>query len=248
MNLANKTAVVTGAASGIGKATAQALAKEGAHVVVADIAAQAGEAVADAIRAQGGKGEFRRVDMTDPASIDSFANAVQAEFGPVDILVNAAGWGRAGPFVDGTPDFWDKIVALNFVGPMTLTKALLPAMMQRTGGKIVNIASDAGRVGSMGETAYSGTKGALIAFTKSLAREVARYQISVNCVCPGPTDTPLMAAVPDKLKEALVKAIPFRRLGKPEEVADAVVFFSGSGASYVTGQVLSVSGGLTMAG
>ena len=153
-----------------------------------------------------------------------------------------------GIFVDGTLDFWNKIVALNFVGPMALTKALLPGMMQRTGGKIVNVASDAGRVGSMGETAYSGTKGALIAFTKSLAREVARYQISVNCVCPGPTDTPLMAAVPDKVKEALIKAIPFRRLGKPEELADAVLFFASDRAAYITGQVLSVSGGLTMVG
>ena len=248
MSIDHKLAVVTGAASGIGKATAIALARAGANVIVADIADEAGEAVAMAIRDQGGSASFRHVDMTDEASIEAFAVAVQKDFGVVDILVNGAGWGRAAPFVEGTPDFWHKIVALNFVGPMALTKALLPGMMQRTGGRIVNIASDAGRVGSMGETAYSGTKGALIAFTKSLAREVARHQISVNCVCPGPTDTPLMNAVPDKLKDALTKAIPFRRLGKPEEVAAAVVFFAGDGASYVTGQVLSVSGGLTMAG
>jgi 2-hydroxycyclohexanecarboxyl-CoA dehydrogenase len=248
MSIENKLAVVTGAASGIGKATAAALAQAGANVIVADIADEAGNAVAASIRAGGGKAQFRHIDLTDPASIETFASALQSDVGTVDILVNSAGWGRAAPFVDGTLDFWNKIVALNFVGPMALTKALLPAMMQRTGGRIVNIASDAGRVGSMGETAYSGTKGALIAFTKSLAREVARYQISVNCVCPGPTDTPLMNAVPDKLKEALIKAIPFRRLGKPEEVAAAVVFFAGDGASYVTGQVLSVSGGLTMAG
>ena len=131
---------------------------------------------------------------------------------------------------------------------MTLTKALLPSMMERGGGKIINIASDAGRVGSLGETVYSGAKGGLIAFTKALARETARYGINVNCVCPGPTDTPLMSAVPDKVKDALTKAIPFRRLGKPEEVADAVAFFASDHASYVTGQVLSVSGGLTMAG
>ena len=152
------------------------------------------------------------------------------------------------PFWEGTPELWDKLIALNFVGPMRLAKALLPAMMQRGSGKIVNIASDAGRVGSLGETVYSGAKGGLIAFTKSLARETARYQINVNCVCPGPTDTPLMAAVPDKVKEALTKAIPFRRLGKPEEVADAVLFFASDRAGYITGQVLSVSGGLTMAG
>ena len=131
---------------------------------------------------------------------------------------------------------------------MKLVKALLPKMMERGGGKIVNVASDAGRVGSLGETVYSGTKGALIAFTKSLARETARYHINVNCVCPGPTDTPLMAAVPEKVQDALKKAIPFRRFGKPSEVADAVVFFASDRASYITGQVLSVSGGLTMAG
>lgn len=248
MGIENKLAVVTGAASGIGKAIAAALAAAGAKVIVADIARENGEAAAAEIRAAGGKAEYRALDLTDQASIDAFASAVQNDGGAVDILVNNAGWGRAAPFIEGTPEFWNKMVALNFVGPVALTKSLLPAMMQRTGGKIVNIASDAGRVGSMGETVYSGTKGALIAFTKSLSREVARYQISVNCVCPGPTDTPLMSAVPDKLKDALVKAIPFRRLGKPEEVAAAVAFFAGDGASYITGQILSVSGGLTMAG
>ena len=217
-------------------------------MIVADIAAEAGEASAAAIRALGRQATYLPVDMTDTASILAFAQHVQAQFGAVDVLVNGAGWGRTAPFVDGTPEFWAKLVALNFVGPMTLTKALLPAMMERSRGKIVNIASDAGRVGSLGETVYAGTKGALIAFTKSLARETARYGITVNCVCPGPTDTPLMAAVPDKVKDALVKAIPLRRLGRPEEVAAAVAFFAGPGSAYVTGQVLSVSGGLTMVG
>jgi 2-hydroxycyclohexanecarboxyl-CoA dehydrogenase len=248
MTMKDKVAIVTGAASGIGRATAQALAAAAARVVVADIDLDKGEAVAAAVRHDGHKAEFMRVDMTDTASIGAFAAAVQAQFGPIDILVNGAGWGRTAPFWDGTPEFWSKLVALNLVGPMTLAKALLPAMMERGGGRIVNIASDAGRVGSLGETVYSAAKGGLIAFTKSLAREVARYGISVNCVCPGPTDTPLMAAVPDKVKESLTKAIPFRRLGKPEEVAAAVLFFAGDGASYITGQVLSVSGGLTMAG
>jgi len=248
MDFENKTAVVTGAGSGIGRATAQTLAREGAHVIVADIDGASGEASAAAIRAQGHRATFMPVDMTDAASIEAFAAAAQSQCGPIDVLVNAAGWGRTAPFVEGTPDFWARLVALNFVGPMTLAKVLLPAMIERASGKIVNIASDAGRVGSLGETVYAGAKGGLIAFTKSLARETARYQINVNCVCPGPTDTPLMAAVPDKVKDALIKAIPFRRLGKPEEVADAVVFFASERARYITGQVLSVSGGLTMAG
>jgi 2-hydroxycyclohexanecarboxyl-CoA dehydrogenase len=248
MNLESKSAVVTGAASGIGKACALALAETGARVFVADIDADKGQTVAAAIRDRGQKAEFMQVDMTDPVSIDAFATAVQAQCGAVDVLINGAGWGRTAPFVEGTPEFWHKLLALNLVGPMTLAKALLPAMMERGGGKIVNIASDAGRVGSLGETVYAGAKGGLIAFTKSLARETARHGINVNCVCPGPTDTPLMAAVPDKVKEALTKAIPFRRLGKPEEVADAVAFFASDRASYITGQVLSVSGGLTMVG
>lgn len=248
MNFQNQLAVVTGAASGIGRATAAALAAGGASVVLADIDANHGEAAAAAIRKSGAKAEFMPVDMTDAASIAAFAVALQARLGAADILVNAAGWGRTAPFLEGTPEFWAKLVALNFVGPMTLAKALLPAMIERRSGKIVNIASDAGRVGSLGETVYSGTKGGLIAFTKSLARETARYQVNVNCVCPGPTDTPLMAAVPDKVKEALTKAIPMRRLAQPEEIADAVLFFASDRARYVTGQVLSVSGGLTMAG
>jgi 2-hydroxycyclohexanecarboxyl-CoA dehydrogenase len=248
MSMNDKIAVVTGAASGIGRATAQLLAEAGARVVVADIDPLKGEGAAAELRGAGRSVVFLPVDMTNEASIAAFAEAVAAQVGAVDVLVNAAGWGKTLPFWEGTTDFWNKLIALNLVGPMQLAKALLPAMMERRSGSIVNIASDAGRVGSLGETVYSAAKGGLIAFTKSLARETARYGINVNCVCPGPTDTPLMAAVPDKVKEALTKAIPFRRLGKPEEVADAVAFFASDRASYVTGQVLSVSGGLTMAG
>ena len=248
MTLKDKIAVVTGSASGIGSAVAAKLAEAGATVVVADVQADKGEQRAATLRDAGHKAHFMRVDMTDAASIAAFADAVQAQLGAVDVIVNGAGWGTTHPFWEGTPELWDRIIALNFVGPMRLTKALLPEMMKRGGGKIINIASDAGRVGSLGETVYSGAKGGLIAFTKSLARETARYGINVNCVCPGPTDTPLMAAVPEKVTEALKKAIPVRRLGRPEEVADAVLFFAGDTASYVTGQVLSVSGGLTMAG
>ncbi|HEX7272531.1 MAG TPA: SDR family NAD(P)-dependent oxidoreductase [Casimicrobiaceae bacterium] len=248
MSFKDKIAIVTGAASGIGQATAEALAEAGASVVVADINREKGEAAAGAIRNKGGKAEFLPVDMTDAASIAVFADAVQAKFGAVDVVVNGAGWGQTKPFWESTDDFSEKVIALNFVGPMKLVKALLPKMMERGSGKIVNIASDAGRVGSLGETIYSGAKGGLIAFTKSLARETARYNINVNCVCPGPTETPLLFAVPEKHLEAFKKVIPFRRFGKPSEVAAAVVFFASDGASYITGQVLSVSGGLTMAG
>jgi 2-hydroxycyclohexanecarboxyl-CoA dehydrogenase len=248
MEFSHKTALVTGAGSGIGRATALALARAGALVVVADIDSASGEASAAALCAQGLQARFVHVDMTDPVSIETLAAAVQAQSGAVDVLVNAAGWGRNAPFVEGTNEFWAALVALNFVGPMQLARALLPAMMERASGRIVNIASDAGRVGSLGETVYAGAKGGLIAFSKSLARETARYNISVNCVCPGPTDTPLMAEVPDKYRELFIKAIPMRRLGKPSEVADAIVFFAGPQSAYVTGQILSVSGGLTMAG
>jgi 2-hydroxycyclohexanecarboxyl-CoA dehydrogenase len=246
MSFENKIAVVTGAASGIGKATAEALAEAGATVVCGDIDREKGEAAAAAIRSKGQKAQFHAVDLTDEESISAFAQTVQVEVGAVDILVNGAGWGRTQPFWETTPELWQKLIALNFVGPMTLVKALLPKMLERGSGKIVNIASDAGRVGSLGETVYSGAKGGLIAFTKSLARETARYNINVNCVCPGPTETPLLFAVPEKYLEAFKKAIPFRRFGKPSEIADAVMFFASDRASYITGQVLSVSGGLTM--
>jgi len=248
MGFENKVAVVTGAASGIGQATAEALAEAGASVIGGDINRDKGEAVAAAIRSKGQKAAFLPVDLTDEASINAFAEAIQAKVGAVDVLVNGAGWGQTRPFWETTPELWEKLIGLNFVGPMKLVKALLPKMMERGSGKIVNIASDAGRVGSLGETVYSGAKGGLIAFTKSLAREMARYNINVNCVCPGPTETPLLFAVPEKHLEAFKKAIPFRRFGKPSEIADAVVFFSSDRASYITGQVLSVSGGLTMVG
>jgi 2-hydroxycyclohexanecarboxyl-CoA dehydrogenase len=164
-------------------------------------------------------------------------------------LVNAAGWDRTDQFLNAITEFAEKVVAINYLGPVHMCSAFLPAMVDSgTGGKIVNLASDAGRVGSAGESIYAGAKGGVIALTKSLAREMARYQINVNCVCPGPTDTPLFQAQSDKLKEALVKAIPFRRLATPEEVAAPVLFFASEPASFITGQVLSVSGGLTMAG
>ena len=248
MKFEGKTAVVTGAASGIGKATATELARSGARVFIADINDTAGSAMQAELRSAGLKADYLKIDVTKPASVDEFAKQVLASVGRVDILVNAAGWGKTEPFVQNSPEFWDTVIQINLMGPIRLTRALLPPMIEAKYGKIVNVASDAGRVGSLGETVYSAAKGGLIAFTKGLAREGARYNVTANCVCPGPTDTPLMAAVPEKVKEALIKAIPVRRLGKPQEVADAILFFASSRSDYVTGQVLSVSGGLTMVG
>jgi 2-hydroxycyclohexanecarboxyl-CoA dehydrogenase len=248
MKFIDKIAVVTGGASGIGQATAEALAEGGATVCIGDIARDKGEAVAAGLRAKGQKAEYAHLDLTDRESIAKFVAAALQRLGRVDILVNGAGWGKTQPFLESDDAFWEKVISLNFIGPMRLTKALLPQMFERKSGRIVNVSSDAGRVGSLGETVYSGAKAGLIGFTKALAREGARYNVTVNCVCPGPTDTPLMAAVPEKIRDAFVKAIPMRRFGRPAEVAQAIAFFVGPNTDYITGQVLSVSGGLTMAG
>jgi len=248
MTLKGKTAVVTGAASGIGRATAEAFARAGAHVLLADINQEMGEASAAALRAQGCGADYFRVDITDAQSIEAFRQAALAKRGQVDIVANVAGWGKTEPFVDNKPEFWRKLIDLNFLGTVMVTRAFVDGMMERRSGHIVTVASDAGRVGSLGEAVYSGTKGGVIAFTKALAREMARYDVTVNCVCPGPTDTPLMAAVPDKIKDAFARVTPMRRLAKPSEIAGAILFFAGPQSEFVTGQVLSVSGGLTMAG
>ncbi|OGA69300.1 MAG: 2-hydroxycyclohexanecarboxyl-CoA dehydrogenase [Betaproteobacteria bacterium RIFCSPLOWO2_12_FULL_68_20] len=217
-------------------------------MLLGDINAEGGEAAAAAIRARGKGADFWRLDVTDAASIGSFRTSAYAKRGQVDIVANVAGWGKTEPFVQNTPELWKKLVDLNLMGPIAMTHAFLDKMIERQSGKIVNVSSDAGRVGSLGETVYAATKGGVIAFTKSLARETARYNINVNCVCPGPTDTPLMAAVPDKIKDAFARVTPMRRLAKPSEIADAILYFSSSRSDFVTGQVLSVSGGLTMAG
>lgn len=248
MRLDGKTALITGGASGIGRATVLEFARSGARVICADInEARAAEVTKEAADANLAVSAVA-VDLADPKSTRRCAADVIARYGRVDLLVNAAGWNDIQPFTDNAPDYMDRVIAINLGGPVHLTQALLPPMIEAKKGKIVNISSDAGRVGSGGETVYAAAKGGVIAFTKSLAREVARYGINVNCVCPGPTDTPMLATRPEKLREAFIKAIPFRRFAKPEEIADAVLFFASPRSDYITGQVLSVSGGLTFAG
>jgi 2-hydroxycyclohexanecarboxyl-CoA dehydrogenase len=242
----DRAVIVTGGASGIGKATALLLAREGARVFVGDIDEVGGQAVA--MQAAGEKLalEFLPLDLARTDSIEAFTAAVHSRVGRADGLVNGAGWDRIQPFLENPPEMWDRLIAINLLGAIRLTRAVLGPMVEARVGKIVNISSDAGRVGSTGETVYAAAKGGLIAFTKSLAREMARYRINVNCVCPGPTDTPLFQAQPERMREALTRAIPFRRIATPEEIAEAVMFFLGRRTDYVTGQLLSVSGGLTM--
>jgi 2-hydroxycyclohexanecarboxyl-CoA dehydrogenase len=249
MDPTSKVAVVTGSGSGIGRAIALGLAADGARVAVLDINLPAAEETVGAIRTGGGTAEAFQVDVTDGDSVDRARDRIESSFGEVTIIVNNAGWDIIQPFMENERSYWEKIVRLNYLGPVTISQAFLIGMIANDrGGRVVNIASDAGRVGSTGETVYAGAKGGVISFTKSLARELARYQITANCVCPGPTDTPLFHSQPEKMKEALLRAIPFRRLGRPEDVAHAVRFFASDGASFITGQVLSVSGGLTMVG
>jgi 2-hydroxycyclohexanecarboxyl-CoA dehydrogenase len=240
-----RSVIVTGGASGIGRATALLLAREGAQVFIGDVDEAGGASVA---AEAGGKAEFLPLDLADPPAIEAFAAAVLHRAGRMDGLVNGAGWDRIQPFMENPPEMWDSLIAINLLGAVRLTRAVLPAMIEAQAGKIVNISSDAGRVGSMGETVYAAAKGGLIAFTKSLAREMARHRLNVNCVCPGPTDTPLFQRQPERMREALTRAIPFRRIAQPEDIAEAVMFFLGPRSDYITGQVLSVSGGLTMVG
>src|SRR6267154_2765409 len=247
MEMQDRTVIVTGGASGIGRATALLLAREGARVLIGDIDEAGGRTTAAQATSEGLAVEFLPLDLTQPDNITDFAAAVQARVELVDGLVNAAGWDRIQPFMENPPEMWDRLIAINLLGAVRLSRAVLPPMIAAQQGKIVNISSDAGRVGRMGETVYAAAKGGIIAFTKSLARELARYRINVNCVCPGPTDTPLFQGQPERMREALTRVIPFRRIAQPEEIAEAVMFFLSRRSDYITGQVLSVSGGLTMA-
>lgn len=246
MSLVGKTAVVTGGASGIGQATVERFAAAGATVICADINAKAGKKMITKAGKNSGAIDFIKLDLTDDDQILDFAGEVLEKYGKLDILANAAGGGDIEPFMKNDPKRFDWNVALNYLGPVKLTHAFLPAMSEAKQGKIVYVASDAGRVGSGGETVYAGAKGGIIAFAKSLAREVARYKINVNCVCPGPTDTPLLHTRPEKMLEALISAIPLHRFAQPDEIANAIQFFADADSDYITGQVLSVSGGLTM--
>jgi 2-hydroxycyclohexanecarboxyl-CoA dehydrogenase len=230
--LKGKTAIVTGGAAGIGAAIVERFKAEGTKVIVFDL-----------------KGS-PSVDITDYEAVKKSVEAA----GPVDILVNNAGWDMFKPFLKTDPAFWQKIISINLVGPMNLLHTVLPGMVARGGGKVVNIASDAGRVGSSGEAPYSACKGGIIAMTKTLARELATKGVRLNTVCPGLTETGMLesfmqgAGNPDKLREAYTRAVPIGRLGKPEDIAGAVLFLASQDADFITGQTISVSGGLTMHG
>lgn len=246
-------ALVTGAASGIGRGIALALAEAGHPVILADLNLDGAEAVAAEIRQIGGTASPIAMDITSTESVRGAIATLNDNGEPVEVLVNCAGWDDFMPFVDTDEDFWLKIINLNYLGALRVTHAVLPGMIERKWGRIINIGSDAGRVGSSLEAVYSGAKGGIIAFTKTLAREVATDGITANSVCPGPTDTPALRNFAngsgqdaDKVIIGMTRAVPMKRLGTPEDVSGAVVFFASEAASFVTGQTLSVSGGLTM--
>jgi 2-hydroxycyclohexanecarboxyl-CoA dehydrogenase len=242
-----KVALVTGAASGIGRAVALRLGDEGCRVAAVDLNLEGARATAADLR---NGGCALQADVSHLAAMREAVAVAERELGPVEVLVSCAGWDVAQPFVESTEETWDRVIAVNLRGVIAATRAVLDGMIGRGSGAIVSISSDAGRVGSSGEVVYSGAKAGIIGFSKAVAREVARHGIRVNVVCPGPTDTPMLAEIGQtnpRLTEALVRAIPFRRLARPEEIAAAVAFFASDDAAYITGQTLSVSGGLTMA-
>lgn len=247
IDLQNKTAVVTGSGSGIGRAIALKLASCGATVGVADLNHGRAKETVTAIEAAGGVAGAFEVDVADIDSVRQLREDMRLAYGTTSIIVNNAGWNAGMPFLDTEPDFWRRVIDINYVGVLAMCHVFVPDLIaESVPGHVVNIASDAGRVGSMGEAVYAGAKGGVIAFSKSLARELARYRVNVNAVSPGPTDTPLFHDQPEKIQAALIRAIPLRRLAEPDEIAAAVTYLASDSASYVTGQVLSVSGGLTM--
>jgi 2-hydroxycyclohexanecarboxyl-CoA dehydrogenase len=243
--LGGKVVLVTGAGRGMGKAIAERLAEEGARVAVTDVDEKSAVSTAAALDGAAGF----RLDITDAAEVNRRIDEIVAALGPIDALVNNAGWDRLAPFLDTDEDLWERLIDINLRGPIRMTKAVLPQMVERQSGRIVNISSDAGRVGSTGEAVYSACKAGIIGFGKTVAREVARYGITVNAICPGPTDTALLESVTEgneKVIDSLKRGIPMRRLGLPEDIAGAVAFMVSDEAGFITGQTLSVSGGLTM--
>jgi 2-hydroxycyclohexanecarboxyl-CoA dehydrogenase len=251
--LKDRTVIVTGGANGIGAAIARRLAEEGCAVGIFDLDATAGEAVAAEIRAKGGRASLHALDISDYDAVARAVENFEAASGPVSGLVNNAGWDRAANFLDTTPDFWRKIVAINLYGPLNMNHVVLRGMAARGFGRVVNIASDAARVGSSGEAVYSACKGGIVAFSKTLARELVGKGIILNTICPGPTDTAILKSFlegPDgtRIAEGLKRAIPMRRLGAPEDYPGLVAFLLSDDAAYITGQTISVSGGLTMHG
>ena len=252
MKLKGKTALVTGGGRGIGRAIALGLAQEGAQVAVLDILTENAESVRREIDALGVKGLALGADLTRRAQVTLAVEEMLGQWGQIDILVNNAGWDKLEPFLESEEETWDRIIGINFKAILYVCKAVLPHMVARNSGKVISIASDAGRAGSMGEAVYAGTKGAIIAFSKTLAREMARHRITVNVVCPGLTETPLLQGIrqqspkSERVIDAVTRAIPLGRVGQPEDVAGAVVYLASPAADYVTGQTLSVSGGLTM--
>ena len=244
--LQGKVVLITGAGRGMGKAFAQRLTEEGARVAVTDVDEKSALETAGELDGAAGF----RLDITDAAEVTACVAEIGAALGPIDALVNNAGWDQLSPFLDTDEDLWDRIIDINLRGPIRMTKAVLPAMVERQSGRIVNISSDAGRVGSSGEAVYSACKAGIIGFSKTVAREVARSGITVNAICPGPTATPLLESMVgdhEKLIESLKRGIPLGRLGAPDDVAGAVAFMVSDDAGFITGQTLSVSGGLTMA-
>jgi 2-hydroxycyclohexanecarboxyl-CoA dehydrogenase len=252
MKLTGKSALVTGGGRGIGRAIALGLAEQGAQVAVLDILTENAESVRREIEALGVKGLALGADLTRRAQVTLAVEEVLGQWEQIDILVNNAGWDKLEPFLESEEETWDRIIGINFKAILYVSKVVLPHMVARGTGKVINIASDAGRVGSMGEAVYAGTKGAIIAFSKTLAREMARHRITVNVVCPGLTETPLLQGIrqqspkSERVIDAVTRAIPLGRVGQPEDVAGAVVYLASPAADYVTGQTLSVSGGLTM--
>jgi 2-hydroxycyclohexanecarboxyl-CoA dehydrogenase len=246
-----RVAFVSGAGRGIGRSIALRLAEGGDEIAVGDIRTDDAAETVTAIEETGGRAIAVELDVTDSASVANAVEETLEALGPVEVLVNNAGWDEMRPFLETDEAFWDRVIEVNFKGCLRMTHATLPGMVGRNWGRIVNIGSDAGRVGSSFESVYSGAKGAVIAFTKTIAREVARSGVTANAVCPGPTDTPMLAEVTrggqgEKIIEAMKRAVPMKRLGAPEDVANAVAFLAADESSFITGQTLSVSGGLTM--